>query len=196
MHKVTSLVSVHVVARRWWWRGPSANTSRLARRANFASIITSTAPMHWLSTSTSTERQVTVPGFLLFNVVFRIKLSLKLNTLYIFFIRIMTRGGISPISSAWHQQENLNGTGPSTALKFWPSPHWDSPSSSWRTMFQHHSCTQTGPHTGSYWQIRVEYCWNLWCLLSAIYPCRNVKWVLILLIWAVSCVLGLADFSD
>lgn len=65
------------------------------------------------------------------------------------FIRTTTRGDISPTSSAWHQQESLSGTGLFMALRFWPSPHWDSPSSSWRTMSLHRSCTLTGPHTGT-----------------------------------------------
>lgn len=73
MHRVMSPVSAHVTARTWWWRELSANTSNLARRGNTVSIITSTAPMLWPSTSTSTERQVTQ------RLVFAI--SMLINTL-------------------------------------------------------------------------------------------------------------------
>lgn len=75
--------------------------------------------------------------------------KMTITGVFCLFTRTTTRGDISPTSSAWHQQESLSGTGLFMARRCWPSPHWDSPSSSWRTMSLHRSCTLTGPHTGT-----------------------------------------------
>lgn len=150
MRKVTSPVSAHVAARMWWWRGLSASTSNLARRGNTVSTLISTLPTLWPSTNTSTERQVAL--VLTISLVIWREPSPSVHcaqSLSQFFIRTMTKGGISLTSFAWHLQENLSGMGLLMALRFSPSLHWDLRSSSWRTMCQRPSCILTGLHTGA-----------------------------------------------
>lgn len=66
MLKVTLLVLARETARMLWWRGQLASTSNLARRESTASTLTSTPRIPWLSTNTSTERQVQFVFLLIF----------------------------------------------------------------------------------------------------------------------------------